>query len=1381
MSIAKRIIAMVMSLIIIIGLLPFSAFAAEGDANVITNINSFYDPENKGKEPAQLNTAGHPYGDNNYFNLAPQHELMKIYTGGEPGSADNDAWVTESFKVGVTEVNDYTNAGNLIAHIENPVHEWSYLQAIGFDPEGVGRDTHIAYVGYDPGSKAIKVGVYDVARQKAAVGPRWQATASWIADADGHSLMQFNAYNFMSITAGDYDGDGKETFVVFGSGDGDKVNLTEWYFSASKNEIYQQATSSSLLHQSYMRNASYNSAGSNAGKKLGADLATGDFDGDHIDDLAVVSFIGAKGKYDSESIDGIAPYLAVALGRGSGDHIVNQTSGNLSASGLGGLATINEAGNKLHFPTAPSITAGNMDGDNADEIVVAGYRFELSGSNLQKSLKNASGNFLDVRVTAFDITGDTIKRNHYSSMGVNKLTEHNIVKFNKYLDNTEKDFAFAPPQVAAEFVRTNGAGVPEDLFLNGTFMKYDKETKKWITKFNEDDFNDSLATGGWQAQIGFITNVSAGVFTDNELGREQIAYTVWFKDGESRNLIGTKDNADDYSIMMGISGGKTYNDKENSYGEVTKYGTSGMGWLNGGFIGAGGQVFFNEQFDCTDKKNALFVAVDIDKDGILAKYKGKDYSYTDPTVITVLQAAPYYDAFGYLDECQTSYTFETAFAVGQSEARSKSFSVGANLEVETPAVKLTVSSGYSGSWEESFKKEFSETYSTTFKATRDNVVVLQRTPVILYMYLVQKPDGTFSYEKDPNGNDSGSYITISIPCEPVYALMTVEEYNSFVDGDLYKNSTPAERRLKPITMEELKQNKGKPENYFNDWPEGATNLSASTYSASNSTGSITSTFSSSESESVEQSTTHGFYFNSSVKAGGGAFGFGAWAGAEVSTENNTTQSTFTTNVSSKTVSGTVGNLGESGLPADMLNSYVFDWQFGSWKMNLGGDANIYAYGYRVMDAKTVDQVTTLKVEDGPGDVESAVLIWDPVEGAAEYTVYIYADGEYTQIATTTDSTYTYQIPADSRQREFVFAVTFTRDGSVSPYSNRVTYYRQSYGMSAYQVAVQNGFVGTVEEWLASLVGADGKEGVGIESITFNNDGEMLVDLTDGTIVNLGVIHGEDGENGLTPYIDENGVWCIGEINTGVKATGADGEDGITPQLRINSETGEWEVSLDNGINWETTGVAAAGEKGEAGEDGVGIKMVEMDRDGNLIITLTNDASFNLGVVRGADGYDGADGTDGRDGADGADGKDGADGADGKDGQDGADGKDGADGSNGTDGRNGINGKDGVDGKDGADGKDGKDGKDGLGIADIKIDENGNFIFTMSDGSIINAGSVPKDDHVKGVEGLYKGGITEEDGNSSEMLAIIAIILSSVSLLWNLFSLTARIRNKKKDV
>ena len=79
--------------------------------------------------------------------------------------------------------------------------------------------------------------------------------------------------------------------------------------------------------------------------------------------------------------------------------------------------------------------------------------------------------------------------------------------------------------------------------------------------------------------------------------------------------------------------------------------------------------------------------------------------------------------------------------------------------------------------------------------------------------------------------------------------------------------------------------------------------------------------------------------------------------------------------------------------------------------------------------------------------------------------------------------------------------------------------------------------------------------------------------------------GNTGTDGQTPHIGDNGNWWIGTTDTGVKAQGDKGADAIAPQVRINTDTNEWEISTDNGTTWTSTGVKATGNKGNTGATG----------------------------------------------------------------------------------------------------------------------------------------------------------------------------------------------------
>lgn len=72
------------------------------------------------------------------------------------------------------------------------------------------------------------------------------------------------------------------------------------------------------------------------------------------------------------------------------------------------------------------------------------------------------------------------------------------------------------------------------------------------------------------------------------------------------------------------------------------------------------------------------------------------------------------------------------------------------------------------------------------------------------------------------------------------------------------------------------------------------------------------------------------------------------------------------------------------------------------------------------------------------------------------------------------------------------------------------------GYSAYEIAVQQGFEGTIQEWLASLQGPQGEQGPrgkGIDSTHLNENGQLVIDYEDGSSYITPSIRGERGPQG----------------------------------------------------------------------------------------------------------------------------------------------------------------------------------------------------------------------------------------------------------------------------
>ena len=117
------------------------------------------------------------------------------------------------------------------------------------------------------------------------------------------------------------------------------------------------------------------------------------------------------------------------------------------------------------------------------------------------------------------------------------------------------------------------------------------------------------------------------------------------------------------------------------------------------------------------------------------------------------------------------------------------------------------------------------------------------------------------------------------------------------------------------------------------------------------------------------------------------------------------------------------------------------------------------------------------------------------------------------------------------------------------------------GKSAYDLAVENGFTGSVTEWLASLGGRDGKSAyeIAVENGFRGSEKEWLLSLA----------FGENGKDG------------------------ADGKDG------------------NNGADGKN------GQDGENGRDGVGIRSVRIDGNGHLLVTLTDGTQVDAGTIGGS--------------------------------------------------------------------------------------------------------------------------------------------------------------------
>lgn len=216
----------------------------------------------------------------------------------------------------------------------------------------------------------------------------------------------------------------------------------------------------------------------------------------------------------------------------------------------------------------------------------------------------------------------------------------------------------------------------------------------------------------------------------------------------------------------------------------------------------------------------------------------------------------------------------------------------------------------------------------------------------------------------------------------------------------------------------------------------------------------------------------------------------------------------------------------------------------------------------------------------------------PPTDATDGQCYVVADGatgdwsgRATQIAVRKDQAWHFYIPTEgwtcwlrSRNAMMVFE-GYSWIDIISPNAQR--------GQSAFELALEQGFEGTVDEWLNSLKGADGAAGVN------GTDGQDGKDGANGT-------NGADGAPGQD---------------------GADGTDGKSA----------YQLALDAGFSgtlaqWLTSLNGTDGKNGRHGVDGLN------GHDGKSAYDLARDAGYTgslsewLQSLKGKDGNDGTSGS-----------------------------------------------------------------------------------------------------------------------------------------------------------
>ena len=147
-------------------------------------------------------------------------------------------------------------------------------------------------------------------------------------------------------------------------------------------------------------------------------------------------------------------------------------------------------------------------------------------------------------------------------------------------------------------------------------------------------------------------------------------------------------------------------------------------------------------------------------------------------------------------------------------------------------------------------------------------------------------------------------------------------------------------------------------------------------------------------------------------------------------------------------------------------------------------------------------------------------------------------------------------------------------------------------------------------------GASGTNGISITGVTVNASGQLLVQLSSGQQINAGTVVGPQGLQG--PFGPQGAVGPKGD--TGAK--GDTGTQGIQGIQGLKGDTGAQGIQ---GVKGDTGTQGIQGIQGPAGRN---VTASSIDSNGNLLITLSDGVIINAGAVIGPQGPQGIQGLQG---------------------------------------------------------------------------------------------------------------------------------------------------------
>ena len=763
----KRIISLAISVLMLLSLIPLQALADMEILPWYPNADSGYGYNSKisgeaifsammeqaksGKAPDSFNDDTlTPYGTqkNEAFTILEKAEIFEYitYDGITKVSAFHDDLKEHNYAVkgSITDMLNSDDAGSIPGGLR-------FARGVAFDPTGSGRRDHVAIIGFrydgikkDYQGKDSPVASFHLyivnAETKKTVNHMTFTSGSDFRYGDFISnLTVVDSGNFVQITAGDYNGDGRDSLVFYDGLGLYEVSCTNTRYSSKR--IYVGANKESYLHPKY---SEYKIGESwQVENQLCMALASGDVNGDGIDDLVALSYTGdISDKYVNKAGNATCiPNLSVGYGK--------KGAGGVSALSVdrASIGAKQSNGTTTNTIACPGVAVGDIDGDGKNEIIAAGYKNQSKPT--------------DVIIVDDSKNANTVAYIYYKTSGAGALksvgnlrelkrTETSYIARDDSLREKEQLFQ----QLSVECVALEGMHTQEYVFLSGWFYCLDGDGNLQSiasntieayqkTGANRDfpnlfsDLQDNV--NGKDVDEVFIHSASVGNVFGSATGKEAILLVVGYKTHTDAN----KEGSYHYKEVVYYHRART---NANAMKTETVW-FSTLGELDRAMKKMTEEA--SPLVSCSrGGPNVLLIAVDYGTDSVVGRYSGKAYSYTDPTPVAFLQAAPYFYELG-AENSSTQYSYSEGYRVTSGTSEEVSYNVGFASEVEAGAVKASMEAGLAYELNQEFTKSIDKTFTTTFEANDQNQVIMRQTLMYYYYYDVQVyKDGKYEYLKN---------------------------------------------------------------------------------------------------------------------------------------------------------------------------------------------------------------------------------------------------------------------------------------------------------------------------------------------------------------------------------------------------------------------------------------------------------------------------------------------------------------------------------------------------------------------------------------------------------------------------------------------------------